>query len=347
MNILGIMSGTSLDGLDYAVCSFEHKSGFWSYKIHYAETVKYDSYWTNRLQSAHSLSAMDILILDRELGKYIAEQALSAIGSAGIPVDLVASHGHTVFHQPEAGFTFQIGNPQVIAVETGILTVGDFREMDVLHGGEGAPLVPVGDDLLFSDYDYCLNLGGFANISYKDEEKRLARDVCPVNIILNQFARELDIPFDREGMAGRSGNISSALLEQLNRISYYAGHGPGSLSREWMELEMLPLVYDIRLSVTDVLRTLYEHIAIQVSSQIKKRSKVLVTGGGAYNTFLIECLRRLNPSEIVIPSKELVEFKEALVFAFLGLLRLKEQINCYSSVTGADQDTCCGVVYFP
>jgi len=347
MNILGIMSGTSLDGLDLAVCSFEEKAGFWSFNIHYSETVKYDENWCRKLAAAPHLSGRDLQLLDREYGQFIAEQALSAIGSGGIKTELIASHGHTVFHQPEASFTYQLGNLQAIAAETGILTVGDFRQKDIFCGGEGAPLVPVGDELLFAQYDYCLNLGGFANISYKKDGKRLARDVSPANIILNQFALELDLPFDKEGKAGQSGKICTPLLEELNRIAYYTKPGPGSLSREWLESEFLPCIYPYKLPVTDILRTLYEHISIQISRQIKPRSKVLLTGGGAYNKFLADTLTDHSQSDIHIPSTELIEFKEAMVFAFLGLLRIREEVNCYASVTGANRDSSCGIIYLP
>jgi anhydro-N-acetylmuramic acid kinase len=347
MNILGIMSGTSLDGLDLAVCSFEEKSGCWSYEIKYSETVSYDETWKRKLGAAPHLSGPELQLLDLEYGEFIAVHALSAIGSGGLKTDLIASHGHTVFHQPEALLSFQLGNLQCLASQTGIPVVGDFRQKDVLLGGQGAPLVPVGDELLFGSYDYCLNLGGFANISFQDKRKRLARDLCPANIILNQLAEELDLPFDNEGKAGRSGSINKSLLDDLNRLEYYSQPGPGSLSREWLESEFLPILHGYRLPVTDVLRTLYEHISTQIAKQIKPRSRILLTGGGAYNTFLIERITLYSQSDVISPAPELVEFKEAMIFAFLGLLRTREQINCYASVTGAEKDSCCGVIYLP
>jgi anhydro-N-acetylmuramic acid kinase len=347
MNMLGIMSGTSMDGLDLAVCSFTEKDGLWSYRILYTETVLYERHWKVKLGSAPYLSGLDLLLLDREFGQFIAAHAIEAIRAGGIEVEGIASHGHTIFHQPDASFTFQLGNPQVIASLTGIRTVGDFRQLDILNGGQGAPLVPVGDEYLFGEFDQCLNLGGFANISFKRGGKRLARDICPANTILNRFAGELELPFDDEGKAGRSGNLSESLLEKLNAIPYYTGEGPGSLSREWLEAGFLPLVNEFRLPVTDVLRTLTEHIAYQVARQIRPHSRVLVTGGGAYNKFLIERIIDHSRADVVIPASRLVEFKEALVFAFLGLLRLRGEINCYASVTGAKRDSCSGVVYLP
>ncbi len=347
MNILGIMSGTSLDGLDLAVCSFQESNGTWSYNILHTETVPYEEAWTRKLSHASHLSGIDLLMLDREYGRFIARHALSAIGSGGTDVGLISTHGHTVFHQPEASLSLQIGNPQIIASGTGVRTVGDFRQLDILHGGQGAPLVPVGDEHLFGQYDYCLNLGGFANISFQKDGQRMARDVCPANIVLNRYARELALPFDRDGKAGRSGSVCTLLLEKLSSIPYYAVSGPGSLSREWLESEFIPLVHEFRLPVTDVLRTLYEHISLQIIRQIKPRNRVLVTGGGAYNAFLVERIKELSRSDIVIPDAGLVEFKEALVFAFLGLLRIREEVNCLASVTGAVRDSCCGVIYNP
>ncbi len=345
MNILGVMSGTSLDGLDLTICSFQESGKKWIYHIHAAETIPYDEEWIRKLKAAPHLSGIDLIYLHQEYGQFIAHNASIFIQKSGLKVDLISSHGHTVFHQPEAGFTMQAGDPQVIATSTGITTAGDFRKTDVLLGGQGAPLVTVGDQYLFGEYDFCLNLGGFANISYMSEEKRLARDVCPVNIILNQLAGELELPYDRDGFAGRSGYVSDSLLRHLNSITYYQTEGPGSLGREWLENEFMPVIRDFNLPVTDILRTVYEHISIQLSRQIRRGAKVLVTGGGAYNQFLVEKIREASKGEIIIPSNELIEYKEALIFAFLGLLRSLERINCFASVTGASRDSCCGVIY--
>ena len=344
-NILGIMSGTSLDGLDLTICSFWESGKKWIYRIHAAETLPYSGEWIKKLNSAPHLSGIDLLILHQEYGQFIADNARKFIQTSGLDVDLISSHGHTVFHQPEAGFTMQAGDPQVIAISSGITTAGDFRKMDVLLGGQGAPLVPVGDQYLFGEYDFCLNLGGFANISYQPDENRFARDVCPVNIILNHLAAELDLPYDRGGFAGRSGNVSEALLGRLNNIDYYHTAGPGSLGREWMEYEFMPVIRDFNLPVTDTLRTLYEHISFQIARQIRRGAKVLLTGGGAYNQFLVEKIREISRGNIIIPSSDLIEYKEALIFAFLGWLRLHEKINCFASVTGASRDSCCGVIF--
>jgi anhydro-N-acetylmuramic acid kinase len=345
MNILGIMSGSSLDGIDLTICSFWESGKKWIYRIHAAQTIPYTGEWIRKLRSAPHLSGIDLLYLHQEYGQFIADNARNFIQTSGLNVDLISSHGHTVFHQPEAGFTMQAGDPQVIATSTGIITAGDFRKTDVLLGGQGAPMVPVGDEYLFGEYDFCLNLGGFANISYQPDEKRFARDVCPVNIILNHLAAELDLPYDRDGFAGRSGNISETLLGHLNSIDYYHTAGPGSLGREWLEYEFMPVIRDFSLPVTDILRTVYEHISFQIARQIHRGAKVLVTGGGAYNQFLVEKIREISRGNIIIPSNDLIEYKEALIFAFLGLLRLHKRVNCFASVTGASRDSCCGVIY--
>jgi anhydro-N-acetylmuramic acid kinase len=344
-NILGMMSGTSLDGLDLTICSFWESGKKWIYRIHAAETIAYTGEWIRKLNSAPHMSGIDLLNLHLEYGQFLADKARHFIHASGLRVDLISSHGHTVFHQPEAGFTMQAGDPQVIASSTGITTVGDFRKMDVLLGGQGAPLVPVGDEYLFGEYDFCLNLGGFANISCQPGEKRLARDICPVNIILNQLAAELDLPYDRDGNAGKSGNVSDSLLSRLNSIDYYHTAGPGSLGREWVEYEFMPVIRDFNLSVTDLLRTMYEHISFQIARQVSRGARVLVTGGGAYNKYLVEKIREISRGNIIIPSNDLIEYKEALIFAFLGWLRYHERINCFASVTGASKDSCCGVIY--
>jgi anhydro-N-acetylmuramic acid kinase len=258
---------------------------------------------------------------------------------------LIASHGHTIFHQPEKGFTFQLGNGASIAAETGIPTVADFRTGDVALGGQGAPLVPVGDKLLFSDYESCLNLGGFANISFDQHGKRIAFDICPVNFILNDLAQKSGWPYDTGGELGRSGNMNRELLEQLNQLAFYRQSPPKSLGREWMNHYFMPLMAADEIPLNDQLRTAYEHIAIQISNASPVHGKMLVTGGGAFNTFLIERLKHHLKCEIVIPHAEIIQFKEALVFAFLGLLRFMGEINCYASVTGARRDSSAGVTY--
>ncbi|MFC2114512.1 anhydro-N-acetylmuramic acid kinase [Bacteroidota bacterium] len=344
--VIGVMSGTSLDGLDIACCQFELKDQHWTYSIIEALTFPYDYVWTHRLEQAQSLSALDMVQLDKNLGAYIGNKVRKFIEKYQLQVDFIASHGHTIFHQPEKGITLQVGSGEMIASECRMTTVFDFRSLDVALGGQGAPLVPVGDELLFSGYTYCLNLGGFSNISYRENSKRLAYDICPVNSVLNRLCP----PFDKGGETGRMGNVHQNLLYALNSIAFYSLPPPKSLGKEWLDQEFMTIIKSYDCSTEDKIRTVYEHIAMKISRAInpsKNKSdmpKVLLSGGGTYNDFLIELISEKSEAEFVIPSPELVEFKEALVFAFLGVLRMRGEINCLASVTGARQDSCGGVV---
>ncbi len=343
--VVGVMSGTSLDGLDLAACTFTENNGSWSFEINKAQTIDYPGFWRNKLAGAANLSAEDFLKLHNDYGVYIGKAVKAFALEAGFKAALVASHGHTVFHQPERGFTFQVGNGACIAAECGITTVSDFRVSDIALGGQGAPLVPVGDRELFKEYEYCLNLGGFANISFEKNCQRAAFDICPVNIALNHYAQKLGKPFDRNGAAGQTGTINKKLFEQLNKIEFYTTAPPKSLGREWVETIFFKVLEDSDETITNVLRTLYEHIAFQIAKVIGPGGKVLVTGGGAHNQFLIERLMEYCRAEIIIPEITVVDFKEALIFAFLGLLRSQDKINCLSSATGARKDSSGGTVY--
>jgi len=343
--VLGIMSGSSLDGLDLAICSFRKHKGKWSFDLLNCKTIPYPEEWKNRLIQAPDFSGIDLTNLDKEYGKFIGDQAAIFLKDPGIKIDLISSHGHTVFHQPDAGITFQIGNGAEITAITGITSVSDFRRTDMALGGQGAPLVPIGDELLFSSYDYCLNLGGFANISYKKGGHRIAFDICPVNIILNSMMQLNGQQLDRDGITGRSGQIDIELLEALNNIAFYQKLPPKSLGTEWLKHEFLPIVKKSNLSLRNKLRTIYEHIAIQISRIPIEGKNILLTGGGTHNLFLVELLHKNCPGKCIIPEKNIINYKEAIIFALLGLLRLRGEINCLSSVTGAAKDSCCGAIY--
>lgn len=342
---IGIMSGTSLDGLDIAYCQFSQEHGAWSFSISQAKCVNYTQEWQDRLSTAHALSGIGLTALDASFGSFIAQQILAFLKETGLPSpDLVASHGHTVFHAPAAGYTLQIGSGAHIAAATGITTVNDFRSMDVALGGQGAPLVPVGDALLFGSYAACLNLGGFSNISFDSNGKRMAFDVCPVNIVMNPLAEKVGQRFDRDGALAASGNVLPQLLEGLNALPIYHLQPRPSLYREWLEREVLPLIPSEE-RIEDVLRTLSEHAAQQIAAVLNTlggAGEVLVTGGGAYNHFLVKRLHSLTSKAIIVPDNTLVEFKEAMIFAFLGVLRMRGEINVLKSVTGATSDSCSG-----
>ncbi len=344
--VAGIMSGTSLDGVDVAFCSFEEHKGNWHYEILAAKTFAYNKSWRKALTEAPLLEGEALVRLDREYGNYLGSLILSYISRTGITPQLIASHGHTVFHSPGAGYSYQLGHGANIAAGTGIPVVYDFRSADIAKEGQGAPLVPVGDKLLFAGYDSCLNLGGFANISFDWEEERIAFDICPVNTILNRLAQKNGQEYDKNGLIGRQGKVEPGLLKVLNRTGYYRKGPPKSLSREWLESEFFRLFDRSGIRTEDKLATAYDHMAYQISQVLNnyKIKKVLVTGGGAFNRFLISRCKLKTDAEIILPEKTIIKYKEALVFACLGLLRVKNQINCLASVTGAASNSVCGAI---
>ena len=348
MTVIGVMSGTSLDGLDLCLAEFRF-DGKWSFTIVHAACVDYDEDRRRKLATAHRLSEEDLQQLHVEFGRFIGENVNAFLKIDRLPKpELVCSHGHTVHHQPENGITVQIGDGRTIADTTGITCVNDFRSLDVALGGQGAPLVPIGDELLFSEYAACLNLGGFSNISFKEDGERRAFDICPVNIVLNELANRLGHPFDRDGALSRSGKLNEALLDGLNRLPLYTDEVRPSLAREWVESVVNPLLTASGLSEVDLMRTFVEHVAIQIARVIERKAaggRVLVTGGGAYNSFLMERMNAYCLADLIIPDKQLIEFKEALIFAFLGVLRTRNEINVLRSVTGAERDSCSGVVH--
>lgn len=341
--VIGIMSGTSLDGLDIALCEF-WKTRSWQFRIHCAETISYTHEWKEKLTKAHLLSGYELIELHKDYGILIGKLIHAFIGKHRLQhIDLIASHGHTVFHQPEKQLNFQIGNGTFIAARTGISTVYDFRTLDIALGGQGAPLVPLGDELLFSQYTYCLNIGGISNISFKQDDKRIAFDVCPSNMVLNYLAQQKGLPYDKGGNLAQCGKIDDTLLSKLNQLAYYQQQYPKSLGREWVESKFLPLIEKYPTSIENKLATCTEHIAYQIGLCSQQKGKMLITGGGAHNTFLVERISKHTKAEIVVPDKNTIDFKEALIFAFLGLLRWKGKINVLSSVTGAKNDSTSGV----
>ncbi len=343
------MSGTSLDGVDVACCQFYFESNKWNYKIIVAETFQYDYTWKEKLNHAINSDALHLILLHTEYGAYLGKLVNKFILKNKLPIDFIASHGHTIFHQPEKRMTFQIGDGSAIAAVTGLPVICDFRSGDVALGGQGAPLVPIGDKYLFSEFDFCINLGGFANISFDKDDKRIAFDICPVNIVMNKYAELLGIPFDNDGLIASHGNLNNDLFDELNNLEFYFSKYPKSLGREWVDKNIFPLIEKYKISVEDKLYTFCEHVALQISVILnsEKTGKALVTGGGAYNKHLISRITDFSTHEIIIPDNTTVEYKEALVFAFLGLLRMNNEINCLSSVTGASRDHSSGAIYLP
>ena len=341
---IGLMSGTSLDGLDICYVKFS-KSENWSFEILSAETISYDETWKLKLQNATQISAEDLLALDKEFGFFLGEKTQEFISKNNIiNIDVIASHGHTVFHQPQRKFTLQIGDGRAIKILTNKTVVYDFRSQDVLLGGNGAPLVPIGDELLFSEFDACLNLGGFSNISLKKNQERIAFDISPVNVVLNFFAEKLGKNYDENGDFAKDGNINLEILEQLNALEFYQKSHPKSLGIEFVKAEIFPLLKDE--TPENIIATFTEHIAFQIAKVFNENhlKKVLVTGGGTFNSYLIEKIREKSATEIIIPDEKIINFKEALIFALMGVLRMNNEINVLCSATGSSENHSSGIV---
>lgn len=341
------MSGTSLDGVDIAHCRFDQNDGRWEYTILQAETIPYSEAWQKRLASVENDSALGFVTTDREYGHLLGQLTRSFIERHRLNPLFVASHGHTIFHQPDKKITSQIGHGAAIAAACEFPVVCDFRSLDVALGGQGAPLVPIGDRILFGQYDYCLNIGGFANISHERGTERIAFDVAPANILLNALAGKLGKAYDDRGALAQQGRVIPALLDQLNSLPYYAQSPPKSLGKEWLLANLLPLTMNHPGEVVDVMATLCEHIALQVGAVTgnERNKRLLITGGGAFNTHLINRIKAQVAPEVVIPDNNTVNFKEALIFALLGLLRWLGAYNCLKSVTGASSDNIGGAIY--
>ncbi|WP_445381359.1 anhydro-N-acetylmuramic acid kinase [Robiginitalea sp. IMCC43444] len=352
--VLGLMSGTSLDGLDLAYCRFQRTAGGWQYELSHCEQLDYSMEMQKKLQDAIELPAPELLQLDHEYGTWLGRKAKDFIKAHNLQVDFIASHGHTVHHLPEKGVTFQMGSGQHLAEASGERVICDFRSSDLVLGGQGAPLVPIGDLHLFSDYDFCLNLGGIANISFQREGKRIAYDIGLANMPLNYLSRKMGLPYDKGGEMARSGNCVEGVLDALNKLEYYRLPFPKSTGYEWFAQDVVPLLDFEKHGIPDLLNTCVVHICEQIAAQLrtyqeKSKASLLVTGGGAFNTYLMDRLKEKLGSrvKIEIPDPGLIAFKEALVFAFMGVLRIREETNVLSSVTGASRDHSSGQLFYP
>lgn len=361
---IGLMSGSSLDGLDIAYIHFFENAGKWSFDIIEADCYPYASSLKHQLQSATSLNALNYQLLHTEYGHYLGEQVNTFINKYQLhyQVQLIASHGHTTFHIPAQKMTAQLGDGAAIAAETGIIVVSDLRALDVALGGEGAPIVPIGDKLLFGEYTFCLNIGGIANMSSVQDGNYISFDICPANRVLNMLAEKAGKEYDDNGDMARSGSVEFTLLQQLNRLDFYAKDYPKSLANDFGTDVVFPLINQRVHSTPDLLATYVEHIAMQIKNAIEKitvkkssvedevdsKKSLLVTGGGVYNSFLIERLKDvLSPFniEVVIPSEKIIKYKEALVMALIGVLRWREENTVLSSVTGAARSSIGGAIW--
>jgi len=345
--VVGVMSGTSLDGIDLVYVNFDYKN-CWTYKILEAETVPYPLNWKETLEAAINYSEGKLEELNKKYTNHLANVTACFLEKYRIKnIDAVCSHGHTIKHEPENNYTLQIGNLPQLAYLVGQRVVCDFRVQDVKSGGQGAPLVPVGDNLLFSDYKYCLNLGGFANISTEINEERLAYDICAVNTVLNYYARQLGKEYDEGGKLAASGKLNKELLEKLNKLSFYSQKPPKSLGIEWVNQEVFPMLSAYEDKIPDILHTFSVHVAQQVANALdnNSNSKVLLSGGGTFNNFLIRQFKEASKCHFCIPSKEIIDYKEALIFGLLGVLKLRDEVNVLKSVTGAEKDHSSGVIH--
>lgn len=352
--ILGLMSGTSLDGLDIAFCHIWQEVNSWKFEIKRTKSISYSSQIQGKLKDSIFLPADELLQFHNTYGTWLGEQARTFIEKNDLEVDYIASHGHTTHHQPENGLTFQIGSGQHLANASGKKVVCDFRTNDVALGGQGAPLVPIGDKLFFGEYDFCLNLGGISNVSFQKDGKRLAYDIGLANMVLNHITRKNGLDYDKGGQLAKSGTINAEMFEKLNTLEYYKLPIPKSIGYEWFVEEVVPIVESTDDCMENLLCTSVNHICEQVATQIKahcRKSKntLFATGGGALNNFLIETLQEKLGKEVdvVITEKQLIEFKEAVVFSLMAVLRIELKTNVLSSVTGAKSDSSSGVIFLP
>jgi len=354
-NIVGLMSGTSLDALDisYTTFLFNENANTWSYILVSSQSIEIPIKLKDSIKNFDKLPLSSLLVLDKNFGRFLAESVNDFIEKNTIPkteIDAIASHGQTLLHQPQNGFTYQIGCGETISTLTGIPTINDFRTKDVVLGGQGAPLVPIGDSELFGESDSFLNLGGFSNISFKIDQSVLAYDICPTNLILNKLANKIGFDYDKSGLEAEKGIISSSLLQELNQLEYYIQKAPKSLGTEWIIENIDPIFEKFdSLSIKDQLRTFVEHIAIQIATQLNNYNlkTVFCTGGGVFNDFLMTRINHFFNGEIIIPSKEIIEFKESIIFGFLGALYLQGHTNILNSVTGSLRNSTGGVLHIP
>ncbi len=359
-NVIGLMSGSSLDGLDLVFVQLHEIAGKWSYKIIHSNCNKYSDQLMLRLRDAHNLNALEYQLLHTFYGHYIGSCVNYFIEKNNLhhQVHLVVSHGHTTFHIPEKKMTAQLGDGAAIAAETKLPVVTDLRALDVALGGQGAPIVPIGELLLFNDFDYFLNLGGIANISVvtgntTSAKDIIAFDVCPANRILNMLACEKNLEYDKDGEMAAAGIFNDALFLQLNALDYYKKTYPKSLSNSFGTNIVYPLINSFSISPEDAMNTYIEHIIFQVKNAVvnfpaAKNNNLLVTGGGAFNSFLIKKLRENLLSlgiTVIVPEEDVVNYKEALIMALIGTLRWREEYTILNSVTGASRNSIGGALW--
>jgi len=346
--VIGLMSGTSIDGVDLVYVNFFFNK-YWSFKILKFKTYEYDKEWQNILKNLINKDQDSIKLIDKNYTKLLSKYILRFIEECSIKkIAFVSSHGHTALHDPSNSITYQIGNLKELSDYIGLKVICDFRVQDIKLGGQGAPLVTVGEKYIFPEYNTLINLGGFANITIKSNNNLTAYDICPVNIVFNHLSNLKDLKYDHRGKIALSGKLNIELFDCLQSLDYYKQISPKSLGVEWVNQNIFPIINSFsEIPLEDLLNTFSKHFASQIASNIKSAKKTLITGGGAYNDYLIQNIMDLTESEIIIPNSEIIEYKEALIFGFLGVLKDLNINNCYSSVTGAIKDHCSGNIFIP
>lgn len=347
----GLMSGTSMDGIDIVACAFSKSSAGWKYEVLASDFIPYNAYWKNKLQSANSLTGFELIHLHKNYGVFCGQHLDRFQLNHHLKIEVAGSHGHTIFHNPDKLVSFQLGDGAAIYALSNIPTVSDFRAVDVCLAGEGAPLVPIGDELLFSEYDFCLNLGGIANVSLNNKEnKRIAWDIAGCNLLLNTIVAELGLSYDEGGKIAATGTVNPELVNKLNQQEYYKLAAPKSLDKDRMLADFLPVIALFPISTPDKLACVSNHIAEQISLSIQpfiksSNQKILITGGGAWNDFLIQEIKKNLAIQVIVPDEKTINFKEAIIFAFLAVLRVLNIENSLKTVTGANKDSLGGSLF--
>lgn len=346
MNVLGLMSGTSLDGLDLCLTSFSE--GLKEFEIQKADTIEMPAKWRKIFASREFSSPEKFYQAHIEFGTWLGKTAKNFLEKNHLEAHLIGSHGHTIWHNPAEGYTVQLGHGQSLACAAGIPTVADFRTKDVCLGGQGAPLVPIGDMILFGQYDQCLNLGGMANISCTTKPIK-AFDICPFNTVMNHLASALGLDYDHNGEMAAQGELDKKLLLELDLLPYYNSKGPKSLGIEWVESEFIPVIEKSKVSIQGKLRTCCEHFARKIAEAIESLpgESVLVSGGGAFNKFALIQIQSQTSKRLDLPEEQIIQFKESLIFGLLAYLHVFGQNNVMASVTGGLKDHVGGVYFKP
>lgn len=350
--VIGLMSGSSLDGIDVAYCIFSNIDNVWTFNLAHTECIEWDEAIREELKQAIQLSGKDLWHLHTRLGRYFGEKINAFVARNGLngQVDFIASHGHTVFHFPEQHFTTQIGDGAQMSAVTGLPTIVDFRSKDIALHGNGAPVVPIGEKYLFRANKLFLNIGGIANVSYHNADRIIGFDVCCANQLLNYLASNIDKPFDEHGAIAASGTVRQDLLMQLNVVPFFALPFPKSLDNGFSQTELIPIVDSYSYTVADKLATSCEHIAIQLNTSLQfvqdKTEPIFTTGGGAFNSYLLQRIEAVSNRKVAVPPADIVNYKEALVIAFMGVLRWRNEINVLRTVTGAKVNSVNGAIYY-